>query len=164
MSPLDSSSKHVAFPFPISIFPRHHHDCPSSPNHSPSLEAINTTAMPDYKFFYKILESAPPTPLPETLPTTDLDAKDGFIHLSTAQQTPLTANLFFSKFDKLWILMLRVKDLDGEVRFSEDLPGCPHVHDSSKGLGKGNVESVIVVEKGDHGEWTKVPELMQLED
>lgn len=120
--------------------------------------------MPDHKHYYKILERAPPTPLPETLPATELDAKDGFIHLSTAQQTPLTANLFFSKFSKLWILKLSVKHLDGEVKFPSDLPGCPHVHDSRVGLGKGNVETVIEVEKGGRGDWREVDELRMLED
>ncbi|KAF2161364.1 hypothetical protein M409DRAFT_28099 [Zasmidium cellare ATCC 36951] len=120
--------------------------------------------MPNHTHYYKILETAPPTPLPETLPTTALDAKDGFIHLSTAQQTPITANLFFGNFDKLWILKLRVKDLDGEVRFPEDLPGCPHVHDSKVGLGKGNVDSVIVVERARGDDWREVAELKALED
>lgn len=120
--------------------------------------------MPSHTFFYKILETPPPTPLPEALPATDLDAKDGFIHLSTAQQTPLTANLFFSKFSKLWILKLRVKDLDGEIRVPADLPGCPHVHDSVKGLGKGNVEAVIEVEKGGKEDWREVAGMGKLED
>lgn len=36
----------------------------------------------DKKYFYKILESPPPEPLPEKLPETELDIKDNFIHLS----------------------------------------------------------------------------------
>ncbi|KAK4505552.1 hypothetical protein PRZ48_003515 [Zasmidium cellare] len=120
--------------------------------------------MPNHTYYYKILETAPPTPLPETLPTTALDAKDGFIHLSTAQQTPVTANLFFKDFTKLWILKLRVKDLDGEVKFPEELPGCPHVHDSKLGLGKRNVETVIVVERDEKADWGSVEELKHLED
>lgn len=119
--------------------------------------------MADHTFYYKIFEHAIEQPLPETLPTTALDAKDGFIHLSTAQQTPITAGLFFGKFTKLWILKLRVKDLDGEIRFPADLPGCPHVHDTRHGLGKRNVEDVIVVDKAGHDSWKSVPELARLE-
>lgn len=119
--------------------------------------------MADHTFYYKIFESAVPQPLPETLPTTALDAQDGFIHLSTAQQTPITADLFFSKFTKLWLLKLRAKDLDGEIRFQEDLPGCPHVHDTRYGLGQRNVEAVIVVDKAGHDSWKSVPDLVKLE-
>lgn len=36
----------------------------------------------DKKYFYKILDSPPPEPLPEKLPETELDIKDNFIHLS----------------------------------------------------------------------------------
>lgn len=119
--------------------------------------------MADHTYYYKIFESAVPEPLPETLPTTALDAQDNFIHLSTAQQTPITADLFFGKYSRLWLLKLRVKDLDGEIRFVPDLPQCPHVHDSRHGLGKRNVEEVIVVDKEGHDSWKSVPEMMKLE-
>jgi uncharacterized protein (DUF952 family) len=119
--------------------------------------------MADHTFYYKIFEAAVPEPLPETLPTTALDAHDGFIHLSTAAQTPITADLFFGQFTKLWILKLRTKDLDGQIRFPADLPGCPHVHGTRHGLGKRNVEAVIVVDRGGHDSWKSVPELNKLE-
>lgn len=119
--------------------------------------------MADHCFYYKIFEKAVEEPLPETLPTTPLDAQDGFIHLSTAQQTPVTADLFFGQFTKLWLLKLRVKDLDGEIRIPTDLPGCPHVHDTRLGLGKGNVEAVIIVDKAGHDSWKSVPEMGKLE-
>lgn len=61
-------------------------------------------------------------------------------------------------------MKLRVKDLDGEIRFVPDLPLCPHVHDSKVGLGRGNVEAVIVVEKGGREKWADVPEMDSLED
>ncbi|KAI5367980.1 hypothetical protein Slin15195_G031140 [Septoria linicola] len=115
-------------------------------------------------YFYKILDSAPPSPLPETLPATELDTKDNFIHLSTAKQIPITADLFFADHKKLWLLKLRVADLDGEIKYDPSLPECPHVHESKRGLGKGNVEEVIVVEKPAESIWVKVPELEALED
>lgn len=40
-------------------------------------------------YYYKILDAAPPHPLPDTLPPTALDAQDGFIHLSVSHSLPL---------------------------------------------------------------------------
>ncbi|KAK4631552.1 hypothetical protein CLAFUW4_03175 [Fulvia fulva] len=122
--------------------------------------------MTSHNHFYKILDNAPREPLPETLPLSELDKKDGFIHLSTANQIKETANLFFSKTEKLWLLKLRVETLkkDGNIEWNSDIPGCPHLHDSQQGLGKSNVEAIIVAEKGNHGSWKEVPELLNLED
>lgn len=38
------------------------------------------------KYIYKIASSAPPDPIPTVYPLSELDKKDGFIHLSTAAQ------------------------------------------------------------------------------
>ena len=38
------------------------------------------------KYIYKILPSPAPEPFPDALPYSALDAKDGFVHLSTATQ------------------------------------------------------------------------------
>lgn len=38
------------------------------------------------RFIYKILPTAAPEPFPSVLPLSELDAKDGFVHLSTAEQ------------------------------------------------------------------------------
>lgn len=133
--------------------------------HNQSLHhQTSKTMSPQHTYFYKILPSAPPTPLPETLPLSDLDKKDGFIHLSTAAQTPKTMDLFFGECEKLWVLKLRVRDLDGEVRWEESLPGCPHLHGSERGLGRGNVEGVVVVERKGGGDWKGVLEGRGLED
>jgi hypothetical protein len=40
--------------------------------------------MPNY--VYKILPSAPPDPIPTPFPLSELDAKDGFVHLSSSWQ------------------------------------------------------------------------------
>ena len=38
------------------------------------------------KYIYKILPSPPQDPLPQEFPLSQLDANDGFVHLSTATQ------------------------------------------------------------------------------
>ncbi|KAK3720645.1 hypothetical protein LTR37_003694 [Vermiconidia calcicola] len=113
------------------------------------------------KYLYKILDQQPPDPLPETLPATALDTQDGFIHLSTAEQTPVTARLFFSDFKKLWILKLESNALDGRLEFTTDPKagvenGCAHVHGSMKGLGKLNVVAVIEVDRKDGQDWSEL--------
>jgi uncharacterized protein (DUF952 family) len=113
------------------------------------------------KHLYKILDSAPPEPLPDKLASTSLDTHDGFIHLSTAEQTPITAKLFFSGHSTLWVLKLDAEALDGRLEFLTDpkagiTDGCAHVHESQKGLGRGNIVEVVVVQRGDGMEWTNV--------
>ena len=114
-----------------------------------------------HRYLYKILDQAPPDLLPEVLPTTELDANDGFIHLSTSEQTPITAKLFFSNHNELWILKLNHRALDGRIEFSTDPNaaienGCAHVHNSKKGLGRSNVEEVIKVQRSPPQDWTQV--------
>lgn len=41
--------------------------------------------MSGHTYYYKILDAAPEEPLPATLPLSDLDTKDGFIHLSVSR-------------------------------------------------------------------------------
>jgi uncharacterized protein (DUF952 family) len=116
----------------------------------------------DHTYWYKILDAAPPSPLPETLPTSDLDARDNFIHTSTALQIPTTLNKFFASASTVWLLKLRRKDIDGEIRFEEHLPECPHIHDTVIGLGKGNVEEVIEAKRADGQSWGDVKEVKEL--
>ncbi|KAM3422589.1 hypothetical protein BST61_g79 [Cercospora zeina] len=132
---------------------------------SSSTTTTTTTHHPNSAktYFYKILDSAPPSPLPATLPATPLDQKDNFIHLSTARQTPHTADLFFASHQTLHLLQLRVADLDGEIRYGDHLPECPHVHGSVTGLGRGNVENVMVVERKEGEKWQDVEGMKGLE-
>lgn len=118
-------------------------------------------------YLYKILDQPPPEPLPESLPTTDLDASDGFIHLSTAQQTPVTADLFFNKHNELWILKLVRQALDGRLKFTTDpkagfKDGCAHVHDSKTGLGRSNVAEVLHLQKDAGQKWAEVESINAL--
>ena len=41
------------------------------------------------KHVYKIVPEAPPQPIPQEFPLSELDRSDGFVHLSTATQVSL---------------------------------------------------------------------------
>lgn len=119
------------------------------------------------KYLYKILDQAPPKPLPETLPATSLDANDGFIHLSNAEQTKYTAKMFFGSCNELWILKIAREQLDGDIEYFTEPSyevdgGCPHVHNSKKGLGNGNVVEVVHVTRENEQDWTQVQGMSNL--
>ncbi|KAI0472616.1 hypothetical protein GGR56DRAFT_572790 [Xylariaceae sp. FL0804] len=80
--------------------------------------------LPEY--VYKIVPSAPPDPLPAEYPLSELDRKDGFIHLSTASQVPLTADLFFGSATALWVLKIRLSPRF-RAATTWETPGCPHL-------------------------------------
>ncbi|KAF2792974.1 hypothetical protein K505DRAFT_325782 [Melanomma pulvis-pyrius CBS 109.77] len=115
-------------------------------------------------YLYKILDTAPPSPLPARLPLSDLDRNDGFLHLSTSTQVPGTADSYFSDFTELWLLKIEYKvladgtDADGEVKKGAEIKweevgrGC-FAHFYGGDLGKGNVGEVVKVEKV--GTWGK---------
>ncbi|TLD30338.1 hypothetical protein PspLS_02914 [Pyricularia sp. CBS 133598] len=97
---------------------------------------------------YKILPTAPPAPLPSPYPLSDLDKKDGFVHLSTASQIPITAGIWFKDFTELWILKLNLVKFANEINW--DTPGCPHLY------GNFGAEEVVDSRKfvrGDGQEW-----------
>ncbi|KAF2124270.1 hypothetical protein P153DRAFT_302573 [Dothidotthia symphoricarpi CBS 119687] len=120
-------------------------------------------------YLYKILPSAPPSPLPERLPLSDLDRNDGYIHLSTAEQVPGTADRFFGSSAELWLLKIKYEALaagtDGDgkvdskaaVKWEEVGHGC-FAHFYGGDLGKGNVAEAVRLEK--KSSWT---ESLQLE-
>ncbi|KAK5172691.1 uncharacterized protein LTR77_002811 [Saxophila tyrrhenica] len=119
------------------------------------------------RYLYKLLDEAPKEPLPRTLPSTKLDASDGFIHLSTAEQTPITAKLFFRYQRKLWVLQLERTKLEGRLEFSTDpkagvKDGCAHLHDSQSGLGMMNVVNVLELDRRENEEWTEVEGMQKL--
>jgi uncharacterized protein (DUF952 family) len=118
------------------------------------------------QYLYKILPSAPPSTLPSRLPLSDLDLKDGFIHLSTSEQVASTADKWFDTFTELWLLQIKydvlVKGTDGDgevhseknsaIKWEEVGRGC-FAHFYNGDLGSGNVEKVLKVEKT--GSWAE---------
>ena len=114
---------------------------------------------PPPTYLYKILPSAPPSPLPDRLPLSDLDRNDGYIHLSTSEQVPGTADKWFNDYTELWLLKIRYETLasgvdasgekkDGaEIKWEEVGRGV-FAHFYGGDLGRGNVVEVVKVEKG----------------
>ncbi|KAJ4396410.1 hypothetical protein N0V93_000629 [Gnomoniopsis smithogilvyi] len=99
------------------------------------------------KYVYKIIDSAPPSPIPKVFPPSDLDKADGFIHLSTASQIPITASLFFASHTTLWLLKIRYEPISSSSKWDDppnDNDGCPHLYGS---FGAAETESVEKFER-----------------
>lgn len=99
-------------------------------------------------YLYKVLSIVPPLPLPKALPLSTLDAKDGFIHLSTAEQTPKTAGRFFSDTTNLWLLKIPLQRIKQNVKWEEGNSGCfAHLYD--QGLGRNEVVDTESMARGE---------------
>ncbi|KAH7923377.1 hypothetical protein BV22DRAFT_1048217 [Leucogyrophana mollusca] len=114
-------------------------------------------------FVYKLIPSsaAPPDPLPERLPVSELDLQSGYIHLSTSLQVPNTLKYFFSQDTHVYILRIRYETVQDKIRWEHPITkDCgprggeglfPHIYnDEGKGLklGKDEVESIKKLERG----------------
>ncbi|KAJ2930193.1 hypothetical protein H1R20_g6881, partial [Candolleomyces eurysporus] len=109
-------------------------------------------------YIYKIVHSSAgplPDPLPDRLPVSELDQKDGFIHLSTAKQVEGTLNRYFSGEQKIYLLRLDYSSVKDLIKWedrqgAEGNPGgewvFPHLYNGNQ-LGKKEIESVKSSEK-----------------
>ncbi|KAI0164248.1 hypothetical protein GGR52DRAFT_559005 [Hypoxylon sp. FL1284] len=89
-------------------------------------------------YVYKIVPSAPPTPIPSEYPLSELDQKDGFVHLSIGTQIPITAGLFFNESPAVWVLKIRfAPKFHGATTW--EVQGCPHLYGN---FGAADVDSV----------------------
>jgi len=82
-------------------------------------------------YIYKIVpeSAAPPSPLPDALPVSELDSSDGFIHLSTALQVPGTLKRFFSDKDSVYILRIIYAKVEKDIKWENDKgEGKPKCH------------------------------------
>ena len=111
--------------------------------------------LPEY--LYKILPEAPPDPLPSNLPLSALDAKDGFIHLSTAEQTPATAGRFFSKTNSLSLLKIPLARIEKNVKW-EEASSDYFAHLYGAEFGRKEIVEAKDFMKGENEEWTHVLE------
>jgi len=65
--------------------------------------------------------------------TTELDKKDGFIHLSTSKQLALTLYLYFKNYEKVILLEINQDSIKDEIAFEEAKSGSrlgkfPHLY------------------------------------
>ncbi|GAB0135090.1 hypothetical protein EsDP_00003441 [Epichloe bromicola] len=105
------------------------------------------SAGPPPKFVYKIIPSAPPDTLPQQFPLSPLDEEDGFVHLSTGQQVPLTCNTFFSGASTLWVFKFELARFADPVRWEG---GFPHLYGNFGGKDVLSVEKFV---KGEGQTW-----------
>ncbi|KAJ7499049.1 hypothetical protein FB451DRAFT_1204077 [Mycena latifolia] len=109
-------------------------------------------------YIYKLV-SFSPDPLPETLPLSELDLASGFMHLSTALQVPRTLKRFFAEEPRVNILRIEYSVVERDIKWEDskgEVPGeiggegmFPHIY--NRGLGRGEIESVVVWER--NGNW-----------
>ncbi|KAK4645524.1 hypothetical protein QC761_202198 [Podospora bellae-mahoneyi] len=107
-------------------------------------------------YVYKIIPSAPPSPIPDFYPLSDLDRQDGFVHLSTARQVPITSSLFFTSFKSFHILKLRLSNFPQESVKWDEVPGtngCPHLYGN---FGAKDVVDSKEFVRGDDQTWEDV--------
>ena len=114
-------------------------------------------------YVYKITTTSPPKPLPHTLPLSELDQKDGFIHLSNAAQIPTTSSLYFSTHTTLYLLRVSsvVAKEEGSVFKWLDAgqTGCVHMYGANgvKGefsrLGLGTVVDMAEWKRNEGDKW-----------
>ena len=128
---------------------------------APSISAI-MQQKPFPEFVYKIVDVAPPSPIPLSLPLSTLDAKDGFIHLSVADQIPITADLFFSSNNSLWVLKIdsaKAEEEKGRLTWAPT-DGCVHLYGEKEGtwarLGEGTVVSTKQYNRTSGQKWWDV--------
>ncbi|KAI0202019.1 hypothetical protein F4808DRAFT_92318 [Astrocystis sublimbata] len=104
------------------------------------------------RFVYKIVPTAPPSPIPAQYPLSELDQKDGFVHLSIATQIPITAGLFFKDSTSIWILKLRFKPEFHDIT-NWDVLGCPHLYGN---FGAEDVQDIGAFSRAEGENWESV--------
>lgn len=106
------------------------------------------------RFIYKITSAPPPDPLPTVYPLSELDQKDGFVHLSTGPQIPITAGLWFKDTAQFWILKIKLASrFENDINW--DVPGCPHLYGN---FGAEDVDSIRMFQREDGQTWSQVLE------
>merc|ERR1712000_171836 len=77
------------------------------------------------QFVYKIVPEAVEEPFPAELPLSELDRKDGFIHLSTAELVLGTCDRYFSHTTKIYLLKLDFAKTVSRTKWEN---GFPHLY------------------------------------
>lgn len=72
-------------------------------------------------YLYKLIPSSapPPSPLPSSLPLSDLDTHSGFIHLSTSRQVPRTLKHFFADEHRVYVLRIPYDSMQKDIKWED---------------------------------------------
>ncbi|KAG6880446.1 hypothetical protein C0992_000048 [Termitomyces sp. T32_za158] len=97
-------------------------------------------------------------PLPERLPLSPLDEKDGFIHLSTAKQLLGTLSRFFANETSIYILRIKYETIEPCVRWENSSKGNGEPGTNPEGL-QDSVDVHVFVEPGVIGDNNVFPHL-----
>ncbi|KAG0637906.1 hypothetical protein HOY80DRAFT_970267 [Tuber brumale] len=109
------------------------------------------------KYLYKILTTAPPSPLPEAVELLPLDISDGFIHLCTATQAVGVVERFMPDSEQLWLLKIPYNKVEKDTKWESVAQGgergeeFPHMFVEK--LGSGQVEEVRQVMRLEEKGW-----------
>ena len=107
------------------------------------------------QYLYKILPEAPPDPLPSSFPKSALDEKDGFIHLSTAEQIPGTASLIYAHANSLSLLKIPLDRIEEATKWEATGSGYfPHLYRAE--LVREDVVDVKEFRRESGKQWTEV--------
>jgi uncharacterized protein (DUF952 family) len=85
---------------------------------------------PEPEVLYHLCPFQPDEELPAFYHPESLE-REGFIHLSTAEQLARTANRFFQQFAEVQVLAIATARVEAEIRWEESEPGeapFPHLY------------------------------------
>lgn len=121
----------------------------------PSQEDLAPSPLPAYIYKIVPISTPPADPVPAELPISPLDTKDGFVHLSTANQVPATASRFFSSDLELYLLKVDYGKAagGGQIKWEKAPSGVgifPHFYWTESGGKPFGSEQVAEVRK-----WTR---------
>ncbi|KAI5803746.1 hypothetical protein EDC01DRAFT_611724 [Geopyxis carbonaria] len=120
------------------------------------LESLSTqmSYLRNTDHLYKILISAPPIPLPASLPLSPLDTQSGYIHLCTGTQVAGVVGRFMNDFKELWVLRIPYERVVNGIKWERvderDEAGerFPHLFAD---LGRSEVDAWAALQKSDKG-------------
>ncbi|KAH0607421.1 uncharacterized protein H6S33_002455 [Morchella sextelata] len=107
------------------------------------------------KHLYKILPEAPPSPLPEALPLSPLDAGDGFIHMCTSTQVSGVVGRFMGDTESVWLLKIPIERVEEGLKWEGSVVNggigeeFPHLYGA--GIGGAEVLDLKEFKKGENG-------------
>jgi len=118
----------------------------------------------DTKYLYKILTTAPPSPLPEAVELLPLDISSGFIHLCTATQAVGVIEAFMPDSEELWLLKVPYSKVEKDIKWEcvthrEEREEFPHLF--TENLGSSEVEEVREVTRLEGTGWRESLEGME---